>query len=302
VSTAIAAFGCSPSKPPEDGPDTDLSVKPPTATATTTASAAPRDPGKRTSFDDMMKTAPPLTVSADAPPTDRKQLEEQATQFAPMYERLERIWEQAPFDCNPTKKECEATWERTASLLDELYPSMQGPLCGWHNQTNAFIARQQAHTAFLQEAINTLRASLKAFATEQGATRNFFAPPADKPHLGPCLSCVAPPPRIETKISFEEGSSQLTDAEIVNLGAVKTILAGVKSATFEVRGHADPKEPGDRAALADARAKAVAGWLTKNGIPATQARAVSVVDRLPIATSATPQGRATNRRVDFERV
>ena len=94
---------------------------------------------------------------------------------------------------------------------------------------------------------------------------------------------------------------QLADTLMHPTAGTVTVLGETLGRTdvFEVRGHADPSEGGDRGALALARASAVKEFLVKNGADAKRLVVRSYGDTVPIA-GATPQGKARNRRVDFE--
>jgi len=68
-----------------------------------------------------------------------------------------------------------------------------------------------------------------------------------------------------------------------------------------VVGHTDGQgAPDDNQSLSQRRAEAVVGALvSKHGVAASRLRAVGVGMYAPIATNATEQGRAKNRRVEL---
>ncbi|NUP10458.1 MAG: OmpA family protein [Polyangiaceae bacterium] len=293
ISSALTAMSCSSTPHTEPVATDQPSAKP---TGSTTAKASPL-PVQRKTFAELMKTAPPLGAPPDAPPADRTQLEEQATRFAPIYARLEQVWNEAPFGCAPEKAECLPAWERTMSVLAELTPSDVETLCGWGNATNTFVTREYGHVGFLKAAVAELQGELLAVLTAAGLADRFK--PKERVLLQPCLSCVPPPPRLETYITFEEGSSTLSQDPLSKLTQVAAFFKE-PGPTFEVRGHTDPKEPGDAKALSTARARAVREALVKAGVSAHRLEARAIGPILPVATSATAEGRALNRRVDFE--
>jgi OOP family OmpA-OmpF porin len=51
--------------------------------------------------------------------------------------------------------------------------------------------------------------------------------------------------------------------------------------------------------LSEHRAAAVAGYLTKSGVAADRLQSKGFGEASPIATNATDEGRALNRRVEF---
>ena len=96
-------------------------------------------------------------------------------------------------------------------------------------------------------------------------------------------------------------------ADRERLDAIAREWQGQKGLVLEVTGHTDnvpiaPKNRGefaDNQVLSEARARSVAGYLAnKLGVPAERIRVVGMGDRQPIASNATTEGRARNRRVD----
>ena len=72
------------------------------------------------------------------------------------------------------------------------------------------------------------------------------------------------------------------------------------TANIEIAGHTD--SDGDEAAnqaLSERRAKAVADYLVKAGLPDNRCSAVGYGATQPIAGNDTDQGKAQNRRIDF---
>lgn len=69
---------------------------------------------------------------------------------------------------------------------------------------------------------------------------------------------------------------------------------------IEVCGHTDSiGDDEHNQALSEKRAKAVAEYLTGNGIPASRTRFKGCGSAQPVANNNTPQGRQMNRRVEF---
>jgi len=71
--------------------------------------------------------------------------------------------------------------------------------------------------------------------------------------------------------------------------------------TIIISGHADSLEsPSHAESLSRRRAKAVADYLIKNGMNPSLLKIEAWGDSRPKATNETKEGRAINRRVDFE--
>lgn len=102
------------------------------------------------------------------------------------------------------------------------------------------------------------------------------------------------------RVSFEAGSSDLTNEGAVVLDNVARLLEQSPGIQIEVHGHTD--SDGDESAnqvLSQQRAEAVATALSQRGINATRITAVGFGELNPIAPNITAEGRATNRRIEF---
>ncbi len=103
-----------------------------------------------------------------------------------------------------------------------------------------------------------------------------------------------------TGINFAPDSAVITpESEAILVTAAQSILA-VPGVPIEIGGHTDSQ--GSAAAnrtLSDARANAVLQNLVAKGVPAAQLTAVGFGPDRPIADNGTPEGRATNRRIEF---
>lgn len=108
-------------------------------------------------------------------------------------------------------------------------------------------------------------------------------------------------------VLFPSGQAQLSSAAPDVLTSVQDVLEEVGGlAFFEVRGHTDdvPVSAGspfeDNWDLSYHRAKAVIDYLSDSGaIPKERFEVVALGPSQPIATNDTPEGRATNRRVEI---
>jgi OOP family OmpA-OmpF porin len=118
---------------------------------------------------------------------------------------------------------------------------------------------------------------------------------------------VAPPQQdvldktlADRTIEFESGSANITPSGMTILDEMVVAMRGMGPQKFEVVGHTD--NIGSRAynlALSDARAAAVKNYLAGKGIdPAAISTRGEGPDQ-PVASNATAEGRARNRRIEF---
>lgn len=99
-------------------------------------------------------------------------------------------------------------------------------------------------------------------------------------------------------ITFATGQATITPESDQVLSDVAAVLAANPEWRLRIEGHTD--NVGDKAAnlkLSNARAAAVAAWLTGKGIDAARLSAAGLGDTQPVADNATEDGRARNRRV-----
>lgn len=102
-------------------------------------------------------------------------------------------------------------------------------------------------------------------------------------------------------VLFDLNSSSITPeaAEVLNVGVA--LLARDRLLTMAVVGHTDDRGPEDvNERLSLARAQAVTGYLTAAGIDAERLTADGRGEAEPIASNDTAEGRAFNRRVEFQ--
>jgi OmpA-OmpF porin, OOP family len=106
-------------------------------------------------------------------------------------------------------------------------------------------------------------------------------------------------------VHFDLDRPTIRSESIPTLERAAALLKGKKSWKIEVQGHTDNiGAEGDalRQVLSDARAKAVAAWLTAHGVPASRVTAKGYGKMRPVADNDTDLGRAKNRRVELVRV
>lgn len=104
----------------------------------------------------------------------------------------------------------------------------------------------------------------------------------------------------EARIRFETGSATINADSAGLLDRLAEIALRCPAAGIEIIGHTD--SDGDAAAnqaLSEARAKAVADYLVKAGLPADRFKTSGQGSSAPLADNATEDGKAKNRRIDF---
>ncbi len=102
-------------------------------------------------------------------------------------------------------------------------------------------------------------------------------------------------------IFFELNKATLTPASYEELGRVLKLLESNPTLRIEVSGHTDNVgsfQVNQR--LSEARAKAVVDYLIGNGIEPDRLEYAGYAFSRPVATNDTAEGRAQNRRVEFE--
>jgi OOP family OmpA-OmpF porin len=104
----------------------------------------------------------------------------------------------------------------------------------------------------------------------------------------------------EARIRFESGSATINADSAGLLDRLAEIALRCPAAAIEIVGHTDGD--GDLAAnqaLSEARAKAVADYLVKAGLPADRFKTSGQGSSAPVADNSTEEGKAKNRRIDF---
>lgn len=100
-------------------------------------------------------------------------------------------------------------------------------------------------------------------------------------------------------ITFESGSALITDDGKAVLDQVAQSLTATQR-QVEIGGHTDASgDSGTNASLSQARADAVRSYLVDAGVGEGTLTAVGYGQDRPVATNDTPEGRATNRRIEF---
>ncbi|TAK93002.1 MAG: OmpA family protein [Aquabacterium sp.] len=101
-------------------------------------------------------------------------------------------------------------------------------------------------------------------------------------------------------VEFEPGSAVLRQTALPILDEMAAAMGKLKGRKFEVIGHTDAS--GARAAnvsLSLARAQSVKAYLIGKGLPAESMAISGLGPDQPVASNATEEGRARNRRIEF---
>ncbi len=110
------------------------------------------------------------------------------------------------------------------------------------------------------------------------------------------------------RILFADGSAQLDDAGKAVLTRVAPALKDLSGKRVVVAGFSDDAPIGtapqvrfaSNVMLSKARAEAVAAFLVAQGVPQGIVFTTGLGETHPVATNATPEGRAANRRVEID--
>jgi OOP family OmpA-OmpF porin len=118
--------------------------------------------------------------------------------------------------------------------------------------------------------------------------------------------------RLDTKchvtlhsLHFDLDRPTIRSESTPTLEKAAALLKAKRSWKIEVQGHMDNiGAEGDalRQVLSEARAKAVAAWLTTHGVPASRVTAKGYGKTRPVADNDSDLGRAKNRRIELVRI
>jgi len=119
----------------------------------------------------------------------------------------------------------------------------------------------------------------------------------------PVLFAVAQAPLVLRGVNFETGRSALTPDSYAILDEVAAALLARPDVRVEIGGHTD--NTGSRATntrLSLERAQAVKAYLAQQGVAPARMDVQGYGPNNPVATNATADGRARNRRVELRRI
>lgn len=142
--------------------------------------------------------------------------------------------------------------------------------------TEAQLAREEADLAV--EAADSLRMQMQSLTAREDARGQVMT-------LGESV--------------FAPGQAKLQPDALANLDRVVEFVGADASRTIRIEGHTDDRG-GDNLnqALSQRRADAVREALVARGVAASRIRTVGLGKSRPVATNATAEGRARNRRVE----
>lgn len=307
ISAALAGLGCTTHEPASER-EAVVEVQVPEVQVP----EVPPGPS-RPAWAELMAAVPPLDIPDGLTSDEQDQLKRLADDMRDRYAKLEEIWTQLPV-CKPSMGGCEG-WAHAVATIVEVRDD-GGPLCGYSpHVTNTLIERRRTHIAYLSELGQLLLADLDAAAQALPDPRDQAAWQQEREGLAhglprPCLSCGRPIafPVLDA-VRFDAGQAELAAAQDQALARIvddhqrnnkpsTDIDADINTniqTKLIVRGHADASEP-DAAALALARAEAVAKALQGLGLTKDEVEVRSFGATLPISRKA-PE---LNRRVDFQ--
>lgn len=127
-------------------------------------------------------------------------------------------------------------------------------------------------------------------------------PPPPPPAPEPLVEVSSAQVQIKKSIEFEVGSAKLRPSAEPILQAVAEAILGLPDASrVLVRGHTDDRgRPASNVRLSAQRAETVRKRLLQLGVPEARLGAEGVGPKEPIADNGTEEGRAKNRRVEFQ--
>ena len=102
-------------------------------------------------------------------------------------------------------------------------------------------------------------------------------------------------------IYFNSGRTTFRPGVTGKLDLIVGIMSEYSKANFNIEGHTDSQGSNTlNQKLSDRRARAVLDYLVKKGIPSSRLSSVGYGEDYPIASNATRDGRAQNRRVEIK--
>jgi OOP family OmpA-OmpF porin len=135
-------------------------------------------------------------------------------------------------------------------------------------------------------------------------------PPPPPPPPAPVVEAPKPPPRVELvnneiviheKVQFDLDKSIILPVSDSLLDEVADVIGkNPQIKRIEIQGHASSEgKEKHNVVLSDARAKAVMAYLVAKGVSNDVLGAKGYGSSVPLADNGTPEGRETNRRVQF---
>lgn len=170
------------------------------------------------------------------------------------------------------------------------------------------IARREIEMAELfaqaertRVSIAALKARKAALLTEPAQRRMRTVPVAGVAASNPTGPAPAAPLKLTlTDVSFDFNKAEVKEAFAGALAELAAALQSRHNVRLLVEGHTDSRgsEYFNRK-LSEQRASAVKSYLIKQGVPAARIIVRAMGESKPLATNATEEGRAKNRRVEL---
>ena len=102
------------------------------------------------------------------------------------------------------------------------------------------------------------------------------------------------------EINFAPGSTELTPSARETLSLVARSIQKYDDLVIEIAGHTDSRgDAFSNLELSKRRADSVRSYLIEQGIPSERLRAIGYGETKPLGENSTPEGRAANRRIEF---
>ena len=106
--------------------------------------------------------------------------------------------------------------------------------------------------------------------------------------------------RLPGESSFKSGSAVLNGGFYAPLNSIAYIMNKYPETKIQVSGYTDNTgNPNSNLNLSLQRAQSVANYLAAQGVSPNRISSIGYGDRNPLASNATPEGRALNRRVEI---
>jgi OOP family OmpA-OmpF porin len=106
--------------------------------------------------------------------------------------------------------------------------------------------------------------------------------------------------RLAKQIFFNTGSATLTTRSYTALDEMASVLKSNPGLQLTIEGHTDNiGKPEKNQLLSEDRANAVMNYLQQTGIQVSRLKANGFGEQRPVANNGTLEGRAVNRRVEF---
>lgn len=103
------------------------------------------------------------------------------------------------------------------------------------------------------------------------------------------------------EVMFDTGSRNLSPGALSRLDSVASTINRYTDSEVIVKGHTDSQGPEDaNLRLSEDRALMVKNQLVLKGVDSYRITTLGFGESMPLATNATPEGRAMNRRVEIE--